>query len=83
MIEAIVKLAEIECSIYKNPRKALARISHAIKIDPNFAEIYIVLAEIYEALGDTESALEASMKGTILSEKMPILSINVIPKIVL
>ena len=83
MIEAVVKLAEIECKIYKNPQRALARISHAIKVDPTSPEIYVVLEEIYEAMGDTESALEASFKGMTLSGKMPILNINVIPKIIL
>lgn len=83
LLEAIIKLAEIECNVYKNPQRALARISHAIKIDPGFAELYVVLADIYEAMGDTEGALEASFKGLTLSEKTPILSISVIPKIIL
>jgi len=82
-VEAVIKLAEIECRIYKNPLKALDRIAHAIKIEPENPEIYIVLQEIYEMMGDTENALEASFKGIMLSEKMPILDIQVIPKIIL
>ncbi len=38
MTEAVVKLAELEFRIYKNPQRALARLSHAVKVDPNNAE---------------------------------------------
>eukprot|EP01022_Parablepharisma_sp_SALTPOND_P027515 TRINITY_DN667_c0_g1_i2.p2 TRINITY_DN667_c0_g1~~TRINITY_DN667_c0_g1_i2.p2 ORF type:complete len:435 (-),score=51.68 TRINITY_DN667_c0_g1_i2:2823-4127(-) len=83
LTEAVVKLAEIECKIYRNYQKALGRISHAIKVDPDFPEIYVVLQEIYQAMGDTESALEASFKGMTLAERTPLLNLCIIPKVII
>ncbi len=38
MTDAVVKLAELELKVLKDPAKALVRLSHAIKVDPRNPE---------------------------------------------
>lgn len=61
--------AELRCtrsSLYrllKNPREAHRDLVEAIRVDPRYAEAYICLADLLEAQGDLEDAIERLTEG--------------------